>query len=149
MILNRIEAIEGLESQSAAVRLDAARFFESGASPNDRDVVMLALRKEKDKWVRRALRNAIDRAGSVAPTVVAAPDESAPSELVIEDVRSQVTEEVAKSLLHEIKPILGAARADAAGPRPGRAGASRRRAESRLARGAQRGRGGALGGRAG
>jgi len=114
MILNRIEAIEGLESQSAAVRLDAARFFESGASPNDRDVVMLALRKEKDKWVRRALRNAIDRAGSVAPPVVAAPDESAPSELVIEDVRSQVTEEVAKSLLHEIKPILGAARADAA-----------------------------------
>jgi len=53
-----------LKSESAKVRLEAARYLAEHAGPQDEELLREALARERIQWIRTALRRAIARVSS-------------------------------------------------------------------------------------
>lgn len=106
--MTRNEALEGLSSGSAHVRLKAARFLAHNSKSADLQPLNAALRDETDTYVRGGLELAIRRASSFAPPAPENPaDEFEMHPDVRAQVRNEVTEEVAGQILHEIASPIG------------------------------------------
>ena len=106
------EALLALKSTRASDRLEAARYFQRYGTSDDRQLLMISLRRETDRWAKHALSRAVARL--IRPERPGA-SEQMDQDLadVLEDLRARAIEEVAKELIHEIEPVLGGIRQDA------------------------------------
>jgi signal transduction histidine kinase len=101
-----------LQSESANLRLEAARYLADHAGPQDEQPLREALARERIQWIRSALRRAITRLSPEAP--------SEPFEQSIDrddlpagfaaQVHAEALETTASQLMHEIEPLLGSLR---------------------------------------
>jgi len=127
--VNVDEARAAVTSDNLRVRLEAARVLASDASSADLELIKVALRGETVSWVRSALRQAIERAQGVASQSAIETDVEAPA---VDDVYAEAVEETAGKLIHELSPIVGAARLYAELETPGFAGSRFKRQLDRL-----------------
>lgn len=114
--MDRNQALTDLRSDETARRLAAARRLAEVGEWGDRRAVAYALRRERDRWVRHALIHArqslLAKAQSTGPRRAAERPEVGSARLAV-DLRAEATKEVVSLLLHEIRPIVGEARAHA------------------------------------
>jgi signal transduction histidine kinase len=101
-----------LTSESAKVRLEAARYLADHAGPQDEAPLREALARERIQWIRSALRRAIAR---VSPQTTNEPFERSidrddlPAGFAAQ-VHAEALETTASQLMHEIEPLLGSLR---------------------------------------
>lgn len=110
--MTRDEALRLLGSSDSLARLDAARELLTLAVQSDRNTIVAKRRNEPDRWVRAALDRALLRLSGAKPPTV-----SSSRELTLDplddDQRVRATREVAGAITHELRSILGSARAAA------------------------------------
>jgi signal transduction histidine kinase len=110
--MNRAEAESSLSSTDQHIRLQAARYFQLAATPEDLDQLKLALRDEDVSWIRLALEDAVLIASGEA-AIGALPSQE--DELDVPDeLYRKALGEATRSLVHEIQPWLGRIRVAAA-----------------------------------
>ena len=106
--MTREEALERLSSSSAHERLKGARFLARNSDSSDLQILRNALRRETVSYVRTGLELAIKRASRSA---LSAADEVLDEIEIPPDIRAhirtEVTEEIAGQLLHEIASPVG------------------------------------------
>lgn len=101
-----------LQSESATIRLEAARYLADHAGPEDEQPLREALARERIQWIRSALRRAIAR---VSPRATVEPYETSidrddlPAGFAAQ-VHAEALETTAAQLMHEIEPLLGSLR---------------------------------------
>ncbi|MGO9329916.1 MAG: sensor histidine kinase [Steroidobacteraceae bacterium] len=101
-----------LQSPSANLRLEAARYLADHAGPHDEQPLREALARERIQWIRSALRRAIAR---VSPETTSEPFEQSidrddfPAGFAAQ-VHAEALETTASQLMHEIEPMLGSLR---------------------------------------
>jgi signal transduction histidine kinase len=105
--MTRDEALESLSSTETNVRLRAARFLAMNAENADRRKLRNALRRETVPWIKRALERSLERVGPAARTMHDGErhSEDSPPRLIAE-VRAQVIDEVAGTIIHELSTIV-------------------------------------------
>lgn len=112
--MNREEAFEELKSEAVEKRLDAARYFALNAKSEDLPRLRAALNVESVRWIKIALRRAIDTAEARTPLRTAIPTApSDPSAETLRDLMSEAVEEVAGTILHEFAGVVGIIRVQA------------------------------------
>jgi signal transduction histidine kinase len=107
-----------LQSGRAYERLAAARHLARTHDVTYAEPIRRALRGETDRWVRTALEEALERltAGEPRrPPALAPLDE----DKLVQDISAQIAEEITSQLLHEIRPIVGRLKYQAAKEVPG------------------------------
>lgn len=99
--MNREEAIAAL-ARNAVVgeRRTAARLLEADAEPGDARPLRLALAVEADEYVRASLSRAVARLEEL--------DELPPEDLVADDEFALAIDRSAGTLVHELRPAVGA-----------------------------------------
>jgi signal transduction histidine kinase len=112
MSISRAKAVGNLESPDSLVRLEAARTLVEKGLPKDRGALGRALTREHDPWVRRELGLAIRAIARSRPRNEVA---ELTVEARVDQLRATVTEELSELLLHEIRPLVGAAKLAARG----------------------------------
>lgn len=106
--MNRAAALALLRSQNPRERLEAARTLTRAAEQADLPELREALRQERVGWIRQALEGALRRAGAgKAPAPATAEIDVSQT---LEDVFSQAIEETSGLVVHELGPVIGAAR---------------------------------------
>ena len=110
--MDREAAFRLLTSENAHDRLRAARYLSRFATSADHDTLQKALAREDVVWIKRALRQALERCATFNLTGSDGPELPEPEEDAadIDDVYAQAIEEVTRRLVHEIEPIIGAGR---------------------------------------
>ena len=106
--MNRDRALQGLLSDSAHVRLKSARFLSRNIDPSNLHFLRDALQSETVTYVRKALELAIKR--GMNSTILAEGELPTEYEIPLEvrgQIRSEVTEEIAGQVLHEIASPVG------------------------------------------
>lgn len=104
--MTREQALENLKSNESEVRLEAARFFSSSATPDDLDFIREIEAKEPVPWIRRALRIASERVS--APVIEAeVQSEGILDPKITADVYSKALRDVSGRVLHEFGPLIG------------------------------------------
>src|SRR5262249_55115588 len=121
-------------AESAHDRLRAARYLAKHARLEDHPALQKALARENVVWVKGALRQGVDRCTTLRLNVS---EDSNPTEIEddaadIGDVYAQAIEDVTQRLVHEIEPIIGAARYYASKEIVGYEGSGTRRELDRL-----------------
>jgi signal transduction histidine kinase len=105
--VNLEEARAAVTSHNPRERLEAARVLAREALPQDAELIKQGLRSETVSWIRSALRQAFERAmGAESPAAIQS-DVETPA---VDDVYAEAVEETAGKLIHELSPIVGAAR---------------------------------------
>ncbi len=106
--MNRTEALAGLESKDLSVRLASARTLSQAALPQDITQLQAALAKESVRWVKDALKKAIQKTSPTQPIIdLPTSDESMVSPDVYDQIKAIAVNETTRRLVHEIAPILG------------------------------------------
>ena len=101
------EALAGLSSSESDVRLQAARYLAMNAVSADSRKLRAALGKESVPWIKRALERALERAGlSPKPTDAGKQNIQDPPPKLMAEVRAQVIDEVAGTVIHELSMIV-------------------------------------------
>jgi signal transduction histidine kinase len=113
--MNREDALALLQSTNPRERLEAARFLERVATPGDSEAIRAARHAESVVWIRDALTRALHLAGAGGaayqePATPAAGD----AEAELDAVYSAAIRDIADQLVHELAPLVGAARLHAA-----------------------------------
>jgi signal transduction histidine kinase len=110
--MDRDAAFRLLSSDNAHDRLRAARYLSRHATSADHDALQKALAIEEVVWIKRALRQSLERSVTFNLVIHDEPDLAEPKDdpTDIDDVYAQAIEEVTRRLVHEIEPIIGAAR---------------------------------------
>ena len=120
--MDRDQALTDLRSDDAGRRLAAARRLADVGELADGRAISFALRRERDRWVRQALIQALQavrlKALNGRPRRAPERPEVGAARLAV-DLRAEATKEVVSLLLHEIRPIVGEARAHATREWPG------------------------------
>ncbi len=109
--MDRKAALAALTSSAPRERLQAARALGRLAEPLDEIPIRTALRSEVVSWVKVALERALAVALSGEPLSehkIEVPE--AIAEVDADDVYAQAVEDTTDRLVHELAPILGAAR---------------------------------------
>ena len=111
MAITRVQALAGLESPDRLTRREAARTLAEKGETKDRGAVVRALNREHDPWVRRELGVAIrqlgqKRARADIPEITI--------DARVDELRAEVIQELSELLLHEVRPLVGAAKLSAA-----------------------------------
>lgn len=107
--MTREDAVQGLSSTSAHVRLKAARFLAKNGESSDLPMLRDALGAERVLYVRTGLELAIKRVASVTSSTQ---DDDTPGESEIPPdvrvkIRNKATAEVTGLLLHEVASPVG------------------------------------------
>lgn len=109
--MDKKNAEELLKSISPHTRLHAARYFSRFASSQDAEILRHALGKEKIPWIREALRKAIDLSSTASFLGDARPKSevtmSEQSNEISDEIYAEATQEISRSFVHELEPILG------------------------------------------
>jgi signal transduction histidine kinase len=110
--MDREAAFKLLSAENAHDRLRAARYFSKHAKLQDHALLQKALLKENVIWVKGALRQSVDRCATLHQEMDDKPEMAGieEAEADIGDVYAQAIEDVTRRLVHEVEPILGAAR---------------------------------------
>ena len=98
-----------LQSESANLRLQAARYLADHAGPQDEQALREALARERVQWIRSALRRAIARVSADAtgePFEQSIDRDDLPAGFAAQ-VHAEALETTASQLMHEIEPLLG------------------------------------------
>jgi signal transduction histidine kinase len=105
--MNRADALIRLTSEVPADRLEAARYLQFWALPGDIPTLRSALARESVGWIRRAIRSALSRLGDRAESEIDLEnylqDESEQSR----EASSLARGHMARTLVHELEPIVG------------------------------------------
>jgi signal transduction histidine kinase len=104
--MERSEALALLDAPAADDRLRGARCLVRTCDPLDTPTLQVALSKEKNRWVKTALKKALQSVQIDEPAQVeaGAQDEE---ERIVEQITAEAVEETTRRLVHEIRPILG------------------------------------------
>ncbi|HEX9660496.1 MAG TPA: ATP-binding protein [Rhodothermales bacterium] len=129
MPITRAKALANLESTDSLVRIEAARALAETGAVKDRGVLVRALNRENDPWVRRELGEAIRELGR-ARTRVEIRELSVDAR--IDELRASITQEISELLLHEVRPLVGAAKLSASTEIPSYDGSKTRQVLGRL-----------------
>jgi signal transduction histidine kinase len=105
--MTRAQALALLRSTSNSARLEAARSLIGSALPTDLHRLEAARGRESDTWVQRALDRAIAAArqpdtGLIEPTWLPTPEG-----VDVADVQAVAIQAASRTLLHEIRPLVG------------------------------------------
>jgi signal transduction histidine kinase len=101
-----------LQSESANLRLEAARYLADHAGPQDEPQLREALARERVQWIRSALRRAISRVSpnaTIEPLDRSIDRDDLPAGFAAQ-VHAEALETTAAQLMHEIEPLLGSLR---------------------------------------
>lgn len=104
-----------LTSKNPHDRLRGARYFAAAAESGDLPLLRAALREEEVSWVQSALKIAVEKAGKALSGTAHGkePLTQNPEDITSEQtksIRSEVTREIARRLVHEVENILGPVR---------------------------------------
>lgn len=117
--MTRDEALASLSSGVPSDRLTAARFLQFWAVPADIPTLRETIARESVGWVRRALEAALQRLGDKRNVSVDL-DELAQDELESSaDLAAIARARIARTVVHELEPIVGAVQYYAATEFPG------------------------------
>lgn len=108
--MDKAQALAALRSGNARERLLAARFLRDIAGPEDRVPLRAASEAESVTWVRAALADALltSRVASLSEARES-PGQSA-DDASDRDILARAVEETSGRIVHELAPIIGAAR---------------------------------------
>jgi signal transduction histidine kinase len=109
--MKRDEALALLASPNPRKRLEAARFLERVASAQDADVLRTARQGETVAWIRDSLTRALNLAAA-GGVVAVEPATTGPAnvEEELDSVYATAIRDIADQLVHELAPLVGAAR---------------------------------------
>jgi signal transduction histidine kinase len=105
--MNTADAIEQLNSTDSARRLEAARYLQFWATPADISDLRAALQRESVVWVRRALEQGLRRLGDERTHRIDLDDLRQNEEESTADVAALARARIARTLVHELEPIVG------------------------------------------
>jgi signal transduction histidine kinase len=132
--MDRDQALALLESENARERLEAARFLEHSASTADADAIRAARTVETVAWIRDSLTRALNLATAGGAGIEQ--PETPRSETDDEDldaIYAAALRDVADQIVHELDPLVGAARLHAAEELAAMPGSKTRRDIDRIA----------------
>lgn len=113
--MNKEAVLQQLRASSPHERLKAARELAKSGSADDVPAMKNVLRNETVSWVKKALKIAIESCENPqTPEEPSLTEDQQPDADIRRQIESLVTREVTGTLLHEIEPIVGLLRADAA-----------------------------------
>lgn len=104
---------DDLLSETAEIRLRAARHFEKAALPEHALALRKAIGIEKVRWIKKALERALDRAEKRVSKPIVSAQVLEPDDEMVRALRAQAIEDVATTMLHEFGPVLGSIRLSA------------------------------------
>jgi signal transduction histidine kinase len=105
--MNREDARRELLSGNPRLRLDAARFFAGHAEPNDRPLLVSALKLENVAWVRRSLETALHRLAPRSEEATTSGSITYDPDLELTGLRADAQVRITGQLLHELEPLVG------------------------------------------
>lgn len=106
--MTREEALLALASEVAAERLEAARCLQFWAVPADIPALRAAAQQETVAWIGRALALALTRLGDRKVVRVESTDFAQSDGEVSRDVQAVARSRIARTLVHELEPLVGA-----------------------------------------
>lgn len=105
--MTREQALTSLLSAVPSERLSAARYLQFWALPGDIPVLRDAIAKESVGWVRRALESALQRLGDKQIVTVDLDQLRQEDSETSADVAAIARARVARTVVHELEPIVG------------------------------------------
>lgn len=105
--MNRADALHALSSDAPAERLEAARILQFWALPVDVPDLRAAIARESVGWVRRALESALARLGDQRSVTVDLEDLRKDDRAISDDLAAVARARVARTVVHELEPIVG------------------------------------------
>ena len=114
--MSRDEAFDSLRSSDPLLRLKAARRLARVAEVVDLGTLRDARAHEDDSWVRHALDMGIERldgSGSLEHVLSSLPALPDGDDGYLSDIRAHMTEEITRTLLHELRPLVGMVESEA------------------------------------
>jgi signal transduction histidine kinase len=103
------QAREAVGAESDSVRLAAARLLANRAGAGDLQLLQDRLMLEEVAWIRRVLRDGINRLEIVPPPEQDAPAHPDVAPEVYESIYARALEEVTHQVVHEVRSIVGTA----------------------------------------
>ena len=108
--MQKHEALELLYSKSGVDRLRAARVLRNLSMTSDRDVIEVAYASEPDAWVRSALSRILSTDPRLDTGSILKDTEVEDPQQLVNDIRSQTTQELTAMVTHELEPLVGSLR---------------------------------------
>jgi len=106
--MTREEALAALVNKVPAERLTAARYLQLWAVPADIPVLRETIARESVGWVRRALEAALGRLGDTRTVTVDLDDMAQDVFESNADLAAMARARIARTVVHELEPIVGA-----------------------------------------
>ena len=108
--MQKHEALDLLNSNSAVDRLRAARVLRKLAMTSDRDVIEATYAAEADAWIRSALSKILSPSPQLDTSSIVVDTAVEDAQQLVNDVRSQTTQELTAMVTHELGPLVGSLR---------------------------------------
>ena len=106
-MVQKHEALDLLKSKSAVDRLRAARVLRNRAMTSDRDIIEEAYAAEADAWIRAALSRILSPSPNLDTGSIVLDTTVEDAQQLVNDVRSQTTQELTAMVAHELGPLVG------------------------------------------